>query len=82
MRGIGYPILDLIDTPDAIDIALLDSRHLPPSGARENAIRPVAAAIGNAIFDATGVRLRRPPITPERVKADIGVPTQGLPSSQ
>jgi CO/xanthine dehydrogenase Mo-binding subunit len=31
-------------------------------------MRPVAAAIANAIFDATGVRLRRVPFTPERVK--------------
>jgi CO/xanthine dehydrogenase Mo-binding subunit len=32
-------------------------------------IRPVAAAIANAIFDATGVRIRRVPFSPERVKA-------------
>jgi len=31
----------------------------------------VAAAIGNAIFDATGVRLRQIPFTPERVKAEL-----------
>jgi CO/xanthine dehydrogenase Mo-binding subunit len=35
-------------------------------------IRPVAAALANAIFDATGVRVRRAPLTPERVKAAIG----------
>lgn len=46
-------------TPDTIDILLLDRPELPPSGAGEGSIRPVAAAIGNAIFDATGIRLRR-----------------------
>jgi CO/xanthine dehydrogenase Mo-binding subunit len=72
---VGYPILDLTDAPDAIDIVLLDRPELPPSGAGESAIRPVAAAIGNAIFDATGIRLRRAPFTPERIKAAIAVPT-------
>ncbi len=69
---LGYPILDLTEVPDAIDIVLLDRPDLPPSGAGEGSIRPVAAAIGNAIFDATGVRLRRAPFTPERIKAAIG----------
>jgi CO/xanthine dehydrogenase Mo-binding subunit len=53
-------------------ILLLDGPELLPSGAGEGSIRPVAAAIGNAIFDATGIRLRRAPFTPERVKAAIG----------
>jgi CO/xanthine dehydrogenase Mo-binding subunit len=35
------------------------------------AVGPLPAAIGNAIFDATGVRLRRVPFTPERVKAAL-----------
>jgi CO/xanthine dehydrogenase Mo-binding subunit len=35
---------------------------------RWSSIRPVAAAIANAVFDATGVRLRRAPLTPERLK--------------
>ncbi len=68
----SYPILDLLDAPDAIDIALIDRREVPPSGAGESSIRPVAAALANAIFDATGVRLRRVPLTPERVKGAIG----------
>ncbi len=72
---VGYPILDLADAPDAIDIVLLDRPDLPPSGAGESAIRPVAAAIGNAVFDATGVRVRRAPFTPERIKQAVGVPT-------
>ena len=63
--------LALAEAPDAIDIVLLDRPDLPPSGAGEGSIRPVAAAIGNAIFDAS-VRMRRVPFTPERVKAAIG----------
>ena len=73
---VSYPILDLDDAPDAIDIVvLLDRPDLPPSRRRRGAIRPVAAAIGNAIFDATGVRVRRAPFTPSRIKEAIGVPT-------
>jgi CO/xanthine dehydrogenase Mo-binding subunit len=46
--------------------------HLPkPWGAGETAITIVAAAVGNAIFDATGVRLREVPFTPERVRAAL-----------
>ncbi len=49
--------------------------HRPPEaqamGAGETAITVVAAAVGNAIFDATGVRLRQIPFTPERVKAAL-----------
>ena len=40
-------------------------------GAGETAITLVAAAVGNAIFDATGARLREVPFTPERVKAAL-----------
>jgi CO/xanthine dehydrogenase Mo-binding subunit len=68
----SYPILDLADAPDVIDIVLINRPEVPPSGAGESSIRPVAAALANAIFDATGVRVRRAPLTPERVKAAIG----------
>lgn len=63
-----YPILDITETPEKIDFALINRPELPPSGAGEPSIRPVAAAIANAIFDATGVRIRRVPFSPERVK--------------
>jgi nicotinate dehydrogenase subunit B len=42
-----------------------------PSGAAEMALGLIPAAVGNAVFDATGVRLRRVPFTPERVKAAL-----------
>jgi nicotinate dehydrogenase subunit B len=63
-----YPILDITETPDKIDFVLINRPELPPTGAGEPSIRPVAAAIANAIFDATGVRIRRVPFSPDRVK--------------
>ena len=65
----SYPILDITEAPEAIDIVLVNRPELPPQGAGEPSTRPVAAAIANAIFDATGIRLRRVPFTPDRVKA-------------
>ena len=50
-------------------MVLINHPEIAPSGAGEPSIRPVAAAIANAIFDATGVRIRRVPFSPERVKA-------------
>ncbi len=66
-----YPILDITETPDAIDVVLINRPDVAPSGAGEPTIRVVAAAIANAIFDATGVRIRRVPLTPDRVKAAL-----------
>jgi nicotinate dehydrogenase subunit B len=65
---LSYPILDITEAPEAVDIVLINRPELPPAGAGESSIRPVAAAIANAIFDATGVRIRRAPLTPERLK--------------
>ena len=63
-----YPILDITETPETIDFALIDHPELPPTGAGEPSMRPLSAAIANAIFDATGVRIRRVPFSPDRVK--------------
>jgi nicotinate dehydrogenase subunit B len=68
---LSYPILDIAATPQAVEIVLLDHPELPATGAGEASTRPVAAAIANAVFDATGVRLRRAPLTPDRVKAGL-----------
>jgi nicotinate dehydrogenase subunit B len=68
---VSYPILDITETPGEIDVVLINHPELPPSGAGEPSIRPVAAAIANAIFDATGVRIRRVPFSPERVKGAL-----------
>jgi xanthine dehydrogenase molybdopterin-binding subunit B len=67
---ITYPIVDMTEVPDAIEIVILNNRPDALSrGAGEPATRPVAAAIANALFDATGVRLRRCPLTPESLRA-------------
>jgi nicotinate dehydrogenase subunit B len=68
---LSYPILDIADAPEAIDVVLIDRPEIAPSGAGEPAIRPVAAAIANAVFDATGVRIRRVPFSPDYVKAAL-----------
>jgi len=70
---LSYPILDITETPEAVDIVLVNRPELPPPGAGESSIRPVAAAIANAVFDATGVRLRRAPLTPRPAQARAGV---------
>src|SRR5438876_1157017 len=63
-----YPILDIAEAPETIDVVLINHPEVLPSGAGEPSTRPVAAAIANAIFDATGVRIRRVPFSPDRVK--------------
>jgi nicotinate dehydrogenase subunit B len=68
---ITYPILDITETPAEVNVVLIDHPEIAPSGAGEPSIRPIAAAIANAIFDATGVRIRRVPFSPERVKAAL-----------
>ena len=66
-----YPILDVAEAPEQVDIVLINHPEIAPSGAGEAATRPVAAAIANAVFDATGVRIRRAPLSPDRVKAAL-----------
>jgi nicotinate dehydrogenase subunit B len=66
-----YPILDIAETPEEIDVVLIDRPEIPPTGAGEPATRPVAAAIANAVFDATGVRIRRVPFSPDNVKSAL-----------
>ncbi|HEV2074461.1 MAG TPA: molybdopterin cofactor-binding domain-containing protein [Thermomicrobiales bacterium] len=63
-----YPILTFPEVPE-IEIVLIDRPDAPSYGAGEPAICPVTAAIGNAIFATTGVRLRDVPFTPERLLA-------------
>lgn len=65
-----YPILTMSEVPK-IEIDLVSRPDQPPVGAGEAAAAPVAAALANAVFDATGVRLRTVPFRPERVKAAL-----------
>ena len=67
----SYPILEMPDAPEAIEVVLIDRPDVAPSGAGEPALRVIPAAVANAFFDATGVRLRRAPLNPDRVKAAL-----------
>jgi len=62
----AYPIIKFPELPE-IDVLMLPRPDQPPLGVGESASVPSAAAIANAIFDATGVRFREPPFTPERI---------------
>jgi CO/xanthine dehydrogenase Mo-binding subunit len=64
----SYPIMRFTDAPK-LEIALIDRPKEKPVGSGEAACSAVGAALGNAVFDATGLRLRTVPLTPERVKA-------------
>jgi nicotinate dehydrogenase subunit B len=59
-----YRVPRFADTPP-IDLVLLDRKDLPSAGAGETPIVAVAPAIGNAIFAASGVRLRNLPLVPD-----------------
>ena len=58
------------DVP-AIETVLINQTEGPAMGAGETAVTVVAAALGNAVFNATGARIRQVPFTPERVKAAL-----------
>jgi CO/xanthine dehydrogenase Mo-binding subunit len=66
----SYPVIRFPDVPP-IDIALIDRPEQPLMGAGEGTLAPVGGALGNAIFDATGVRLTTVPFTPARLKAAL-----------
>jgi CO/xanthine dehydrogenase Mo-binding subunit len=73
----SHPTLTHADTPEAIDIVLVngdprpDRPDLPHYGAGETVCKPTIAAVANAIYDATGVRLRRVPFRDARVLAAL-----------
>jgi nicotinate dehydrogenase subunit B len=62
----SYPVIRFEQIPD-VEIVLIDRPEMQPLGGGEPSIVPVTAAIANAIFDATGARMRQVPFTPERV---------------
>jgi len=66
----SYPVIRFNQVPD-VEIFLINQPKMQPLGGGEPSIVPITAAIGNAFFDATGVRLRRAPFTPERVLAAL-----------
>ncbi len=74
---VTHPTLRHRDVPESIEIVLVNGDpnpnrpDLPPYGAGETACKPMLAAIANAIFDATGVRIRRVPFRDARVLAAL-----------
>jgi CO/xanthine dehydrogenase Mo-binding subunit len=66
----GYPILRFADVPH-VHVTVLPRPDDPPLGVGEVAGGPVAAALANGLADAIGVRVRRLPLTPERIAAVI-----------
>ncbi len=66
----SYPILTFPEVP-TIEFELINRPDQPPMGAGEAASTPVPAALANAVFDATGARLRTVPFRPDRVKAGM-----------
>jgi nicotinate dehydrogenase subunit B len=65
---VSYPILRFADAP-AVSTAVVQRADLASTGSGEPSTVPVAAAIANAFFDATGVRIRTAPMSPGRVRA-------------
>jgi nicotinate dehydrogenase subunit B len=87
----AYPIITFPDIPK-IDVLMLPRQDQAPLGVGESASVPSAAAIANAIYDATGVRFREPPFTPERIlrglhgeqsdaHGTLSIATSAVPSS-
>ncbi len=73
----SHPTLRHADVPERLDVVLVNGDpnpnrpDLPPYGAGEATLKPMLAAIGNAVFDATGVRIRRVPFRNDRVLAAL-----------
>jgi nicotinate dehydrogenase subunit B len=76
----AYPIIPFPDIP-RIDVLMLPRQDQPPLGVGESASVPSAAAIANAIFDATGVRFREPPFTPERILRGLHGDKRAMPGA-
>jgi nicotinate dehydrogenase subunit B len=70
----SYPVLRFGEHPEVTPVVVqrLDE---PSSGAGEEVMGATTAAIANAFYDATGVRLRQFPMTPDRVKAALAART-------
>ena len=74
---ISHPTLRHADVPESIEIVMVNGdpnpnrTDLPLYGAGEACLKPTMAAVANAIYDATGVRIRRVPFRPERILAAL-----------
>ena len=66
-----YPILRFAHVPASIDVDIIDRPGQPFLGTGEASQGPAAAALANALADATGVRMREIPLDPPRVRAAL-----------
>ena len=73
-RFSDYRVPRFADTPK-LETVLVNRPDARAMGAGETAVTVVAAAIANAVYDATGARIRQVPFTPERVKAALAART-------
>jgi nicotinate dehydrogenase subunit B len=71
---VSYPVLRFAEHPHVTPV-VVQRLEEPSTGAGEEVMGATAAAIANAFFDATGVRLRQYPMTPGRVKAALAART-------
>src|SRR3954454_20602605 len=71
----SYPVLRFAEHPEVTPVVVQRVEE-PSTGAGEEVMGATAAAVANAFFDATGLRLRQYPMTPERVRTALAnVPT-------
>jgi nicotinate dehydrogenase subunit B len=66
-----YDIARMSWAPDSIEAILVENHDVAPSGCGEPPIVGMGALIANAVFDATGIRMHRLPITPDKIKAGL-----------
>ncbi|WSH30205.1 molybdopterin cofactor-binding domain-containing protein (plasmid) [Rhizobium beringeri] len=76
----GYPLITFPEVPD-IDVLMVPRQDEPPLGVGESASVPSASAIANAVYDATGIRFRELPLTPELVLAALNGKTGETPAT-
>ena len=73
---VSYPVLRFAEHPNCTAV-VIQRINEPSSGAGEEVMGAAGAAIANAFFDATGVRLRQYPLTPKRVRAALAAGKTG-----
>lgn len=76
----GYPLITFPEVPD-IDVLMVPRQDEPPLGVGESASVPSASAIANAVYDATGIRFRELPLTPELVLSALNGQKDETPPS-
>jgi len=69
----SYPIFRFEEVPGSVEVHIVNQPDMPFLGTAEAAQGPTAAALANAIADATGIRLRDMPLSAAKIKAAIGV---------